>query len=180
MGMGRMVEGSRCPRCGSTLLSDGTLIWCSFVGSQGGRLTEPPCVYGIDAPVVVPPVPVPAEATGNRPCAKCPLCRDSGFNVTQEPCTCSAGRAMRGVVDPVLGTRTITVFDRCTTPTCKRVLDAISEGQRGLCSSCWITQMLPEKRAAINRLLAVAFNGASAAEKKAAIEDAAKQLKDAK
>jgi len=33
----------KCPRCGSSLLSDGTKEWCSFVG--GGM--EKPCSFGI-------------------------------------------------------------------------------------------------------------------------------------
>lgn len=67
MGAGKFVEGSRCPRCGSTLLSDGNRIWCSFVGSQGGGTgaNEKPCVYGIDGPVPAPPVP-PADENGSR------------------------------------------------------------------------------------------------------------------
>jgi hypothetical protein len=50
------VRGHRCPRCGSTLITDGRRMWCTFVGSQGGPVTERPCTYGIDSPV---PVPVP-------------------------------------------------------------------------------------------------------------------------
>jgi len=65
MGAGRFVEGSRCPACGGTLLSDGKRLWCSFVGSQGGRIPEPACTYGIDQPIEVR-TPSPTAATGNR------------------------------------------------------------------------------------------------------------------
>ena len=33
----------RCPLCGSTLISNGRHIWCSFVGGAG----VPGCTYGI-------------------------------------------------------------------------------------------------------------------------------------
>lgn len=38
------VQSRRCPRCGSTLITNGRVVWCTFVG--GG--TERPCTYGID------------------------------------------------------------------------------------------------------------------------------------
>ena len=37
----------RCPRCGCTLLFDGSHYWCSFVG---GRVAKA-CSFGIDKPV---------------------------------------------------------------------------------------------------------------------------------
>ena len=53
----------RCPRCGSTLLSNGSHIWCSFVGSQGrGPVFEAPCTFGIDNAVVLKDV--AGDATG--------------------------------------------------------------------------------------------------------------------
>ena len=46
-----MAEGhtsnERCPRCGSPLLTDGNMYWCSFVGGR----TEKPCSFGIDKPI---------------------------------------------------------------------------------------------------------------------------------
>lgn len=41
------VDGTPCPRCGCSLVSDGAKAWCSFVGGAG----EAPCTYGIDTPV---------------------------------------------------------------------------------------------------------------------------------
>ena len=38
------LEGKRCPRCGCSLISDGKLVWCSFVGGDGQKA----CSYGID------------------------------------------------------------------------------------------------------------------------------------
>jgi hypothetical protein len=73
--------------------------------------------------------------------------------------------------------RTISVWDRCTVPECNRVLHSISEGERGLCSSCWIKSLRPETRQALNRLVAAAFNGAGDAEKDAAVAGALNQLK---
>lgn len=75
-----------------------------------------------------------------------------------------------------MATRTITVHDRCTTESCGRVLHSISEGERGLCSSCWVKGLKPETMKSLNRLIASAFNGASDAEKDAAVDDAFKQL----
>ncbi|MCE9560422.1 MAG: hypothetical protein K8U57_00045 [Planctomycetes bacterium] len=77
-----------------------------------------------------------------------------------------------------MATRTITVHDRCTTPTCNRVLHSISEGERGLCSSCWFKQLPDDKRKAMNRLLAAAFNGSTDAQKDAAAKDAMDKFRD--
>lgn len=33
----------RCPDCGSTLISDGTNVWCSHVGGGGRRA----CLFGL-------------------------------------------------------------------------------------------------------------------------------------
>lgn len=38
------VEGKRCPRCGCSLVSDGKLVWCSFLGGDGQKA----CSYGLD------------------------------------------------------------------------------------------------------------------------------------
>lgn len=75
-----------------------------------------------------------------------------------------------------MATRTITVHDRCTTDGCGRTLLSISEGERGLCSSCWVKQMPADTRRAMNRLLASAFNGSGAAEKDEAVADAMSKL----
>jgi hypothetical protein len=69
-------------------------------------------------------------------------------------------------------TRTITVHDRCTTEGCGRVLLSISEGERGLCSSCWVKQWSPEKKAAMGKLLAAAFNGSTEEQKDKAVDEA--------
>jgi hypothetical protein len=39
---------AKCPRCGSSLLSNGDDLWCSFVG--GGQVK--PCEYGVTERVV--------------------------------------------------------------------------------------------------------------------------------
>ena len=77
-----------------------------------------------------------------------------------------------------MATRTVTVHDRCTTPECNRVLHSIAEGERGQCSSCWVKQLPADKRQAMNRLIASAFNGATTAEKEAAVKDAFGKFKD--
>lgn len=76
-----------------------------------------------------------------------------------------------------MATRTIVVHDKCTTPECGRTLHSISEAERGLCSSCWVSQLRPETKKALNHLLASAFNGASESEKDAAVDDAYKNLR---
>ena len=38
----RMTD-QKCPKCGSRLLTDGDIKWCSFVGGSGVK----PCMYGI-------------------------------------------------------------------------------------------------------------------------------------
>lgn len=52
----REHKGGRCPRCGSTLLTNGAFVWCSFVGD--GRAVRP-CVYGIDVAVLATSAPGP-------------------------------------------------------------------------------------------------------------------------
>ena len=37
------IEHPRCPKCGSTLLFNGNLVWCTFIGSS----TEKACDFGI-------------------------------------------------------------------------------------------------------------------------------------
>lgn len=76
-----------------------------------------------------------------------------------------------------MATRTITVYDRCTTPGCDRVLHSISEGERGQCSSCWFKAMPADTRKAMNKLIASAFNGAGEAERDAAVYEAMDKLK---
>ena len=75
-------------------------------------------------------------------------------------------------IEDDMATRAITVHDRCTTPECNRVLHSISEGERGLCSSCWVKTLSADQKKAMNRLIASAFNGSSDHEKKAAVDDA--------
>lgn len=76
-----------------------------------------------------------------------------------------------------MGTRTVTIHDRCTVPSCNRVLHSIREGESGLCGSCAFKKMPGDTKAAMNRLLASAFNGASDSEKDAAVEGALKKIK---
>jgi hypothetical protein len=76
-----------------------------------------------------------------------------------------------------MATRTITVHDRCTVPACGRVLHSISEGERGLCSSCWVAQLKPDTKKALNRLIASAFNGSGEAERGEAASDALSKLR---
>lgn len=45
-----VVPGRRCPRCGSTLITDGKRMWCTFIGGP----TDTACIYGLDSPVPVP------------------------------------------------------------------------------------------------------------------------------
>lgn len=49
-----MIESPQCPRCGGTLVTDGVKTWCSYVGSERGRVPERPCVCGLDGLVVAP------------------------------------------------------------------------------------------------------------------------------
>lgn len=51
------INCRRCPRCGSTLLTDGVKEWCTFVGTDRGPRPEKPCTYGIDARVYCVVVP---------------------------------------------------------------------------------------------------------------------------
>jgi hypothetical protein len=51
-----LAEAGRCPRCGSTLVTDGRRVWCTYIGGMvslpGGRsYRQAPCTYGIDSPV---------------------------------------------------------------------------------------------------------------------------------
>lgn len=75
-----------------------------------------------------------------------------------------------------MATRTIVVHDRCTVEGCNRVLHSIHEGERGLCSSCWVKSLSPETKKAMNRLVASAFNGSTESEKSEAVDDAFKHL----
>ena len=47
----RFVVGYRCPRCGSSLLTNGRTVWCSFVGGRTKRGSIPGCTYGLDVVV---------------------------------------------------------------------------------------------------------------------------------
>lgn len=69
---------------------------------------------------------------------------------------------------------TIEVWNRCE---CGRVLHSIREGQRGLCASCWFSAMPKETKDSVNRLISMAFNPATDAEKAAAVKDVLDKLK---
>ena len=71
--------------------------------------------------------------------------------------------------------KTIEVWDRCE---CGRILHSISEGQRGLCSSCWVASMPKDTKASLNRLISMAFKPATDAEKDAAVKDAMDRLRE--
>jgi len=60
------------------------------------------------------------------------------------------------------------------------VLHSMAEGQRGTCSSCWFKAMPAEKKTAMNRLIASAFNGSSDAEKDKAVDEAFRVMGDEK
>lgn len=45
------ISGSRCPRCGAQLLTDGERQWCSFVGGENRGVHIKGCRYGLDVPV---------------------------------------------------------------------------------------------------------------------------------
>ena len=51
----------RCPRCGSTLLTNGAVLWCSFVGGRAGDSVIPACRFGLDEPVKKEDVPPRSE-----------------------------------------------------------------------------------------------------------------------
>ena len=74
-----------------------------------------------------------------------------------------------------MATRTITIHDVCTK--CNRVLHGIAEGERGTCSSCWVSSLRPETKRAMNRLIASAFNGSSEEEKGKVADEAFEQLR---
>lgn len=77
-----------------------------------------------------------------------------------------------------MSTRTITVFGRCQTPECNKVLHSIAEGERGTCATCRFRQMKPETKAALNRVIAAAFDGSNEPRRNAAIDDAVKKLRE--
>lgn len=64
--------------------------------------------------------------------------------------------------------------------TCGAILHSISEGKRGTCSSCWIRDMDPSKKAAMNKVIAAAFNGSTNAEKDAAVDGVLQHFRDDK
>lgn len=55
--MTREVTTHRCPRCGSTLITNGKAEWCTFVGCSTGPVKQRPCTYGIDKPVPLRTIP---------------------------------------------------------------------------------------------------------------------------
>jgi len=79
---------------------------------------------------------------------------------------------------PESKSRTVTIWDRCRTEGCNRVLHSIHEGERGLCSSCWFKSKSPGYRKAMNSLLAVAFRPSTDAEKNTAIDNAMAKMRE--
>jgi hypothetical protein len=61
---------------------------------------------------------------------------------------------------------------------CKGRLSRPTEVGRGLCPACYLKTYSPEKRAALNKLIGLAFKpgGATDAEKEAAVDEAFKHL----
>jgi hypothetical protein len=43
-----LVESILCPRCGAALITDGNIMWCTFLG-RPGVATAPACLYGLDS-----------------------------------------------------------------------------------------------------------------------------------
>lgn len=56
--IGRETD-ARCPRCGSTLNTNGFVLWCSFVGSQGRGPYQKACDYMATAQAESPDVSEP-------------------------------------------------------------------------------------------------------------------------
>lgn len=75
-----------------------------------------------------------------------------------------------------MATRTITVHDCCTVPECGKALPSIAEGERGTCSRCWLKHMPVDTRKAMYRAFRAILAKAPAAEKNAAVRDAAAKL----
>lgn len=71
--------------------------------------------------------------------------------------------------------RTVEVWNVCE---CGEILHSMNECERGTCSSCWIKTWTPEKKAAMNKLIASAFNGSTDAQKDAAIDEAFKHTRE--
>ena len=46
-----MLEGKKCPRCGSTVNTNGKAVWCSFVGDQRNNI--PACSYGLNVNITL-------------------------------------------------------------------------------------------------------------------------------
>lgn len=70
--------------------------------------------------------------------------------------------------------RTIEVWDRCE---CGKVLHSISEGERGMCSSCWMQRMPSDTKDAIKKLVAAAFRPTSEEDKGKLVDSAMEKLK---
>lgn len=79
-----------------------------------------------------------------------------------------------------MATRTIVIHDKCTAEGCNRTLHSISEGERGLCASCWVKGMKPEAKQALNKLIASAFNGSSEEQRGKCVDEAMKHLDEYK
>ena len=47
----------RCPRCGLSLVTDGTRTWCSFLGNLVASPPIPACDYESNSTVPLPPKP---------------------------------------------------------------------------------------------------------------------------
>jgi hypothetical protein len=76
-----------------------------------------------------------------------------------------------------MATRTITVHDRCTTEGCGKILFSISEGEGGICASCWVAKMPADTKQALKRIVAAALKISSKDEIEAAMDDAVAKLK---
>jgi hypothetical protein len=68
--------------------------------------------------------------------------------------------------------RPVTVWDRCRTPGCQQALFSLREAENGQCSTCWVAGLSKEKKSALNRLVASAFNGSTDEQKGKAVDDA--------
>lgn len=75
-----------------------------------------------------------------------------------------------------MGTRLVRIHDKCTK--CDKILHSISEGERGLCSSCWVETLDPETKKSLNRLVSLAFKKSSSKERELAVDDAMRRLKE--
>ena len=69
--------------------------------------------------------------------------------------------------------RTIEIWDKCE---CGKTLHSISEGERGICCTCWVKSMPADTKKSLNRLIAAAFKPTSEDEKNKLIDEAIDKL----